>query len=533
MFHTNLNQISDALTFRISELLSKDAPWHRRLHSTNYITKIDELIACADWSSRHVLTKLSVQKLSRELKEGAKAAPSLPTSNHKKRLIDLLGADFSANTPELEALKLLHGELNCDFWTNISTWVENSNEINLDLLAREVASKLLDDGFSPKKAQEIVVDLKGQTIGESLEHLRLTTKTPPQTYEFIFPVNFDKSQGGSVSDIPRYVSGNEFEDILQGPAPTAGAYRIVTQGRDVWAAGEAARQIAAKLSARIKFTNHPQQSLHEQFFETSQKVWHPTASPQRHARVNSLKTQGGIFDVLNGDVVSKSKNHIALDNALEMAMSLQSPNMSQVISGGWSALESLLRTTDKREATNYTVSKTAALIVSTSLPRAELTALANRINPTTNPGLRDEIMALTTNREKAQRLQAVLLENQEEVRTEYRWTHDPDQIALRRLKAALQNPTGYIKQTSQVIENTFEQFYRQRNIVTHGGDSGGQIMSASARISTPLVAAVLDRITHLTFTEDMGIREIVARIHHNVSRIDDLQPDLVGLQEGL
>lgn len=531
MYRSNINQTSDALHSRVLELTAQETPWQRRLLSTNFLTKIDELVLAAEWASRHVLSQTSIKKLVSELRAGVKNAPSLPDGKQKKRLIELLSADFSENTAELHSLVLFLNELKEGYWRNISAWLSASGEVDTEILARQIASKLLDDGFSHKRAQELIRNVKGQPINEVLMYLEIETSRGKGEFEFLFPVTFKKGSETALREIPKYVSGAELARYIEDAPPTQGAFLINAKGLDVWAASEVARQIVATLMARIKFTNFPKPHLHSDFFETSNKKWLSVESPQGHARVNSLKKQGGIFEILKGQSDNKSKNHVALDNALEMAMSLQSQNMAQAISGGWSAMESLLRTTEKRDATGFSVQRTAALIASASLPRAELTALANRVNSKTNGDLRQEIESKLTNREKATILQKVLLSNNFEIRTDYGWRHDVDQIALRKIQNGLTSPTAYIKGISAEIEHTLDQYYRQRNIVTHGGESGGRIMSASARVSTPIIAAVLDRITHLTFTEDLGIREIVARAHHNVSRLDEAKPDFVGLLE--
>ena len=64
----------------------------------------------------------------------------------------------------------------------------------------------------------------------------------------------------------------------------------------------------------------------------------------------------------------------------------------------------------------------------------------------------------------------------------------------------------------------FRRFYRQRNLVLHGGRTGAVALRASLRTVAPLVGAGMDRIVHAHLIAGTHPLDLAARARLEISR---------------
>lgn len=146
-----------------------------------------------------------------------------------------------------------------------------------------------------------------------------------------------------------------------------------------------------------------------------------------------------------------------------------------------------------------------AALVTSSFPRAELTALSYKLEKL-GGSLATDIAACPTNRDRA----ALVLEH---IRTGQptNLTHPADLAAVERLKEVLSNPQKKLNDINNHLSTVFRDLYRNRNIVLHGGKTDAVGLRSSLRNSAPLVGAGMDRIAHAWFVEGLQPVQIAAR----------------------
>lgn len=59
-------------------------------------------------------------------------------------------------------------------------------------------------------------------------------------------------------------------------------------------------------------------------------------------------------------------------------------------------------------------------------------------------------------------------------------------------------------------------FYRQRNILMHGGTTGSIALQTALRTAAPLIGAGLDRVVHAALTEGVDALQLAARARLNI-----------------
>ena len=152
-----------------------------------------------------------------------------------------------------------------------------------------------------------------------------------------------------------------------------------------------------------------------------------------------------------------------------------------------------------------------AVLVAASFPRAELTTLAAQQIRTRTP-LGAKLQALATNRERAQFVASEL-----QAGTLPRFRSWSDRAAAERMKKLLDDPQDRLEDVAAHVHRAFRRYYRQRNLVLHGGNTNPVALRACLRTGTPLLAAGVDRIAHAWFVHSIQPIELATRAQ---SRID-------------
>ncbi|GAA1811866.1 hypothetical protein GCM10009835_34320 [Planosporangium flavigriseum] len=247
-------------------------------------------------------------------------------------------------------------------------------------------------------------------------------------------------------------------DITKPPRQY-GSFLFAITAKDPTAAARAAGTLVQRLQARAAYARGGSGSR----LEPVGQVWiagHPAlpvAPPARGVDVLSLIRERTMYS---------TSSHDLLDDALEMAAPLNAGPPAPAVSGGWSAIESLLSqasdTAEGRPGRVVAADRLAA-IVTCSWPRAELTALSYRHKPVVPDALSNLLEGLHKNLDRCRAVADALSAGQALT------IRDPsDAAAALRMSAVLANPYKELADVRAVFESVLRRLYRQRNIVVHG-----------------------------------------------------------------
>jgi hypothetical protein len=190
-----------------------------------------------------------------------------------------------------------------------------------------------------------------------------------------------------------------------------------------------------------------------------------------------------------------------VDAAIELLEPLASGSPATAVASGWAAFEALLS-----EPGNHTVvADRMASIVACSLPRAELTVLSYQAAKA-EPSVAGRVELCATNRDRADLIAGVITEG-----SPLALPSDSDRAAHERMRKLLADPHTVLKDIEGQASGAFRRLYRQRNLVLHGGKTGGVALRASLRTVAPLVGAGMDRIAHAAFVDGIAPLELAAR----------------------
>jgi hypothetical protein len=382
--------------------------------------------------------------------------------------------------------------------------VGGGTTVGAERVARAVTAHLLDSGHSQTGLHRWLQEGRASLSATDLiEEAAGILMQPPLTWTVT--VSFKELPAHDVlaAHLDHWVHADEAQAMLRKSGVTerratvVGAMRFSIEARDVERAIEIAYDLVERLQARARFMKAPGEVLPvEQVLVKGRDGWMPLETPARGVHVQSLATEQRLYAV--GQALQRHgvNDREPLDDALEIASALNEGPLAPAVAGGWTALESLLtESRDPDERGKVVAAERAAALVACSWTRAEMTALSYRIREVKGDDLLTRLSGCGTNRERA-------LLVTEEVRARRAlpfvrsWRIESDVAALQRMLAVVDDPRTELSRVRGHVEMSLRRLYRCRNIVLHGGSTGGVALSAALRASAPLVGAALDRIAH-------------------------------------
>ncbi|MEU4226036.1 hypothetical protein AB0F17_17205 [Nonomuraea sp. NPDC026600] len=136
-----------------------------------------------------------------------------------------------------------------------------------------------------------------------------------------------------------------------------------------------------------------------------------------------------------------------------------------------------------------------------------------------------------SNRERAA-LIASELEQGHALPLERSWRRSSDIAAVARMRALLADPTQVLGRVHRYVEISLRRLYRSRNIVLHGGSTGGVALQAALRVTALLVGAALDRLTHADLVAGVSPLVLASRAETALRMVgDEMGPGLCELIE--
>ncbi|MGC5410089.1 hypothetical protein ACPXCX_41115, partial [Streptomyces sp. DT225] len=320
----------------------------------------------------------------------------------RKEINLLLQHPLTDPSPERRRLKEIIGHVRVgylDRWAR-ALKVEDDKRVKPERFSRTTAAHLLDLGFSASYLKGWARTLNRERVGaveiaESAAELARTRPRPhevlvalekvPGRHELAEPLDHWRSKGGVVTWLRE-----------NGHDPSGSR----TGGGFVYRLDALARQLLDRMVARSQYLR-----AHRGGVVPVPRIWvaghpHPVplSPPARGADVLSLVHEGHLYKV--------DSRRGRIDDALELAAAVNRGALAPAVAGGWAAVESLLVHADDPKGDGERSGKAIAAdrmaaIIACSWPRAELTTLAHRHNPSEPDDLYRAVAASTTNREAA------------------------------------------------------------------------------------------------------------------------------------
>ncbi|KOV36165.1 hypothetical protein [Streptomyces sp. XY152] len=495
-------------------------PWPRRLWDIGSVLALEELWEAGHWQSHNVLSPSACDWQRNELRALIGPDQGLGDRELRKGINLLLQNSLVDPSPERRRLKEIIGHVRVgylDRWAN-ALKVEEDKRVKPERFSRTVAAHLLDLGFSAShlKVWAKRLDRDRATAVEIAESAAELARTRARPHEVLVALEKVPGRRELAEPLDHWRSKGEvitwLKDNGHDPAGTrtGGGFVYRLDALDPYGAAEQARQLLDRMVARSHYLR-----AHRGGVVPVPRIWvagHPRPvpldPPARGADVLSLVYEGHLYKV--------DSRRGRIDDALELAAAVNRGALAPAVAGGWAAVESLLVHADDPKNDGERSGKAIAadrmaIIIACSWPRAELTTLAHRHNPSEPDDLFRAVAACTTNREAARLVVSALEATGAEALALTKPTGYSDQAAAQRMVALLANPRSQLNDVTKAFRIAMRRLYRTRNIILHGGATHGVALEASLRTAAPLLGAGLDRIVHASYTEDLDPLDLAAR----------------------
>ena len=334
---------------------------------------------------------------------------------------------------------------------------------------------------------------------------------------FTFCVPVDKLPPFEVNPetAPGWMTASETADWKRRHAPEAkparhqGSFLLEITARDVNAAADAARDVIAHLRTKFQLGSRNSIGIHPTMWSMQKRSGFPTLATNRMINLAAFDRLGRLQDLTTADYLA---NTLALVEPLQTA----APHIA--VMSGWSAIESLLVGPADRE--DIVAARRFSLIIAASLMRAEFTWLAKTYIAENDDVDAQALDGCESNIERAKLFQMLAF-----TRPDLNLTNVTDNLALQRVRPALQNPRQEITNIADILTLEFTRLYRKRNMVVHGGQIHGANLHSISETLTPLIGAGIDRIVHAELQFGVPPIELSAIAE---ARVDYLSPTASG-----
>lgn len=514
------------LTDRILELTSTQAPWHRRLWRGGTMELAQEFLTD---SVRPGAREIAIADRRTHLMEAVRTDHGI--DDFGKR-IETLAKGISTDTDETShawiALRHHLGEMNDAYLTNwadaLDTPPSNRPRIDAEGAARRITAHILSSGMHKNSLHRWLRDVqsksKAVTPGDFLRQADQRLKAPEKVFTFCVPVDKLPPFEVKPETAPGWMTASETADWKRRHAPEAkparhqGSFLLETTARDVNAAADAARDVIAHLRTKFQLGSRNSIGIHPTMWSMQKRSGFPTLATNRMINLTAFDRLGRLQDLTIADYLA---------NTLALVEPLQTAASHIAVMSGWSAIESLLVGPPDRE--DIVAAGRFSLIIAASLMRAEFAWLAKTYIAENNDAEAQSLDDCESNIERAKLFQMLAF-----TRPGLTLTNVTDNLALQRVRPALQNPRREITNIAEILTREFTRLYRKRNMVVHGGQIRGANLHSISETLTPLIGAGIDRIVHAELQFGVPPIELSAIAE---ARVDYLSPTTSGSGGGL
>ncbi|EEN86036.1 integrase [Rhodococcus qingshengii] len=508
---------------RLLDFFSDTSPWQRRLWDTGTVLALRELDEASRWRERNVLSTSAVSWLADDIERLAGRDRGVGEKELRTQLRATLRSGVPHGSRHHRTLAQLTDLVQDGYIARWAVAVQGSSRPSPERLARAVASHLLDCGYSMGFLHRWVSGhvYGGHSLAELLDSAGALAHGSAHSFEVMVPfIALPKME--LAQDLPQWRTAGQVNEWIQdktkspGGILTCGGFLYTVETRDTFGAADAVAETVDRLIARSGYTR--KRTRGHKIPLPLGTVWVSSGTDtekielrREHGRgafVLSLQAERRVYDVAEPT---------ALDDALELAASLNFGSPGPAISGGWAAIEALLISSadgdDTRDRGSVAADRMAAL-VACSWPRGELTSLAHRHDPEEPDRLALALASAASNRERA----LLVAESLKSGRS-LALTRPTDIAAQERMNQVVKDPRRTLNDVSKHITTAMRRLYRQRNLLMHGGSTNSVALQATLRTAAPLVGAGLDRITHAALTDGIGALSLASRAGLNLKLV--------------
>lgn len=480
---------------RLFDFFSRRTPWHRRLWSIGTVLSLHEVVEYSKVCREGRLPTTGLDFVATTIRDEIALDPgSAPFSQDITRVLDELKKRADAHL-ENTLTELAH-KVDTGYIKRWNDAIESGGKFPIERTSSLIAAHLLDKGFSPDHLYRWLDADRYKNISPDLKNILSQAEKMCQkdasSYEVIVPCIVPE-QPTQLPNAIRWMDSAETAKWIQQEFPKekglrqGGAFLITVTERDTWAAVDAAKDLVARIAARIQVGKPGRKTLQTVgvAYVLGQKQSYQIQPSRRQLEIHALDRQGAVFNVDPTDFRQ-------LDDALELASYLETGSAGAAITGGWAAIEGLLMHPGEKSATS--AADRLASIVACSVGRAELTSLAFRHEEFGNDDLATSLRGMEKTASNYDRVRLVE-DHLREGRT-LTLESPSDKAALDRVVDIINEPAVSLDRVRQYAQQTFRRLYNQRNLVMHSGSFRSVALAATLRTAPALVGAGLDRIVH-------------------------------------
>ncbi|MEX3739563.1 integrase [Mycolicibacterium porcinum] len=439
--------------------------------------------------------------------------------NGVEKLAKEITTDSDATSHAWIALRHHFAEQHAAYLTNWADALDNPPtnrpRISVEGAARRITTHILYSGMHKNSLHRWLRDVRSKsaavTPGDFLRQADQRLKSPEKVFTFCVPVDKLPSFEISPQTAPGWMTASETAAWRRIHAPEAksarqqGSILLEMTARDINTAADAARDVIAHLRTKFRLGSRNSIGIHPIMWSMERRTGFPTTTTNRMINLASFERLGQLQDLTIPDY---------LINTLALVEPLQTAAPHIAVMSGWSAIESLLVGPADQE--DIVAAKRFSLIIAASLMRAEFTSLAKAYMADNDDADAQALARCETNIELAKRFQLLAF-----ARPDLTLAEVTDNLALQRVRLALQNPGPVITNIAEILTREFTRLYRKRNMVVHGGQIRGANLHSISDTLTPLIGAGIDRVVNAELQFGVPPIELSAMAE---ARVDYLRP---------
>ncbi len=493
----------------MGDFVGESVQWQRRLWEVGTVVTLRELREASVGIRLSALSLKAVKWLADKTASRIRDDPGVGDEQQRRAVARVVGADLTASGFHDLELSLWIADVEEHYLHRWKTACAGSG-VSREQVARMLISFLLGEGCSREALRTWVRDLDRDTntiaIVELIELAEARMAAGSVTFEVA--LLFSKPPGRHLNRPLYWRSPSQVSDWLKVAGLRTirqyGGLLLEIDARDGYAAAQAAAEIASRLTARGAVGTRRGFAFSPEVFVHGIPKAIPV-NPSRRADVRALEREGRLLDV---DAAGP------IDAALELLSHVNRSPDAVAAAAGWSAVESLL--SGPGDVDKVVTADRLATLVACSWPRAELTTIAwARVYQTgkSPDPLAQELKNYPTNRERAERILRAIQDDED---LQLDWS--AERLALKRMKSLVDRPHDELNRVQRRATETLRRFYRQRNLVVHGGQTAGQTLSLALSAGAPLIGAGLDRITHAALVSGTEPLAIAAQAQLEIDR---------------
>ena len=487
---------------RLLDFFGSGSPWQRRLWSSGVVLTLKEVLEASQAMRQGVLSSETFGDLTAYAAKLAGLDPGIGGPQIKQTLQHALKKSMVPDGADYSTVDLILKSTETKYLSNVRAEIAAGQKPKIERLARCIASRLLDSGYSAERLHRwCTLHMRNasgaQNLAELLEDAQNLSIRPLETYKILVafhrvPPNLSGMPENwlSAEDSSKWLRAN---GISTTDIRLRGSMLFHVTGRDVWAALQAAVENVEQLRSRVALgAANPLKPTGQAWVEgeTSTFSFRPE---DRRVEVHALHRNNKLYAAGTNSIV---------DAALELLGSLRSGPASSAVAGGWASIEAVLKGPGD---SGVLAADRMASLVACSFVRAELTQLSYRIEELGGT-MAAKLAACATNRDRAAAVADAIQQG-----TSFSLSGDSDRAALARMAQVVNNSSTALSDIQSHVSVALRRLYRIRNLVMHGGKTNAVGLAANLRTAAPLVGAGMDRIAHAWFVENIGPMELAAR----------------------